>query len=172
MTDGRSSERDGVMAWGDEERCDFCGEVWVEPSKNSMVKDYGGMHNFMRSYGIRRQPGGYEEANLLIDQFIAQDRRNFKREHQNCRYRSSERDEERCEVCGEAWVEPSKNSIKKSFGGMHNFMRTYGLMLQPGRYEQANLIIEKMIAQDKEKFIREHQYCRPSSPSSSSSEYW
>ena len=147
------------MAWGDELRCEGCGEVWVEPSKNSTVKDYGGMHNFMRSHGIRRQPGGYMQANLIIDQFIAQDRGNFQQEHQNCRYTSSESDEERCEVCGEVWVKPSKNSIVKSSGGMHNFMRSYGLKGVPGGYKEAKLIIERMIAQDREDFIQEHQNC-------------
>mmetsp|Transcript_50 Transcript_50/g.195 ORF Transcript_50/g.195 Transcript_50/m.195 type:complete len:117 (-) Transcript_50:1334-1684(-) len=114
------------------------------------------MHNFMRSHGIRRQPGGYMQANLIIDQFIAQDRRNFQQEHQNCRYTSSESDEERCEVCGEVWVKPSKNSIVKSSGGMHNFMRSYGLKGVPGGYKEAKLIIERMIAQDREDFIQVH----------------
>ena len=75
------------------------------------------MHNFEISRH-RRQPGGYMQANLIIDQFIAQARRNFQQEHQNCRYTSSESDEERCEVCGEfgSFEEPWKSS-----GGMHNF---------------------------------------------------
>ena len=36
-----SSERDEVMAWGDEVRCEGCGKIWVEPSKNSMKKSGG-----------------------------------------------------------------------------------------------------------------------------------
>ena len=176
MTDARSSERDGVMAWGDEERCEVCGEYWVEPSKNSMKKSFGGMHQFMRSYGFRRTPDGYEQANLMIDDFIDQEREKFKREHQpytNCSYTSSESDEVRCEVCGEVWVEPSKNSIKKSFGGMHKFMASHGLRRTPGGYQEANRMIDDLIAQEREDFIREHQYCEgASSPSSSSSEYY
>ena len=89
MTDARSSERDGVMAWGDEERCEVCGEYWVEPSKNSMKKSFGGMHSFMRSYGFRRTPDGYEQANRMIDDFIDEEREKFKREHQNCEGASS-----------------------------------------------------------------------------------
>ena len=168
-----SSERDEVMAWGDEVRCEGCGKIWVEPSKNSMKKSFGGMHQFMRSYGFRRTPDGYEQANLMIDDFIDQEREKFKREHQNCSYTSSESDEERCEVCGEVWVEPSKNSIKKSFGGMHKFMASHGLRRTPGGYQEANRMIDDLIAQEREDFIREHQYCEgASSPSSSSSEYY
>ena len=69
------------MAWGDELRCEGCGEVWVEPSKNSTVKAYGGMHNFMRSYGLKGVPGGYKEAKLIIERMIAQDREDFIQVH-------------------------------------------------------------------------------------------
>ena len=172
------------MAWGDEERCEDCGEVWVEPSKNSVKKSFGGMHQFMASHGIRRTPDGYEQANLMIDDIIDQKRENFRIEHQNCRYSEGNEDMYpvvrcqrcggyRCVGCGEHWVKPSKNSIVKSSGGMHNFMRSYGLKGVPGGYQEAKVIIERMIAQDREEFIQEHQYCHPypraSSPSSSSS---
>ncbi|WZN62927.1 hypothetical protein HKI87_06g44720 [Chloropicon roscoffensis] len=147
------------MAWGDELRCEGCGEIWVEPSKNSLKKSFGGMHKFMAAVGLRRTPDGYEQANLIIDSLIDFARKSFRMEHQNCSYTSSESDEERCEVCGEIWVEPSKNSIKKSFGGMHNFMRSHGLKCQPGGYKEANLIIDNMIAQDREDFRMDHQNC-------------
>ena len=178
MTDGRSSERDAVMAWGDEEICEGCGEIWVEPSKNSKKKSFGGMHSFMAAYGFRRTPDGYEEANRMIDDLIDQEREKFKMEHENCIYSSSsysyssESDEERCEVCDEYWVEPSKNSMKKKLGGMHKFMAIHGLMGQPGGYKEASLMIDDLIAEEREDFIREHQYCRAYIPSSSSSEYW
>ena len=168
-----SSERDEVMAWGDTYGCDYCGEIWVEPSKNSVKKSFGGMHAFMASHGFRRTPDGYEQANLMIDDFIDQARGKFQREHLYCSFSSSESDEERCEVCGEYWVEPSKNSIKKKLGGMHKFMASHGLRRTPGGYKEASLMIDDLIAQEREDFIREHQYCEgASSPSSSSSEYY
>ena len=177
------------MAWGDTLKCEGCGEVWVEPSKNSLKKKFGGMHNFMATNGLRRTPDGYEEANRMIDYLIDFARKSFRSHHQKCRYWSSERNKDmypvvrcqrcggyRCEGCGEHWVKPSKNSIVKSSGGMHNFMRSYGLKGVPGGYKEAKVIIERMIAQDREEFIQEHQYChlypRASSPSSSSSEYY
>ena len=61
-----------------------CSKKWVEPPKNSVMKSFGGMHNFMASHGLKPTPDGYKEGNALADAFIALDRDNFIREHQNC----------------------------------------------------------------------------------------
>ena len=38
-------------------------------SNKSITASWGGMHNFMDSHGIKRDPEGYQEANELIDAF-------------------------------------------------------------------------------------------------------
>ncbi|KAK1834102.1 hypothetical protein QBC39DRAFT_369385 [Podospora conica] len=45
-------------------------------SNYEFVKPWGGMMNFMLSYGIKPTPEGFEEANALIEQFKAQDAQN------------------------------------------------------------------------------------------------
>ena len=65
-------------------RC-VCGKKWVEPSRNSVVEPFGGMHNFLASYGLKPTPDGYEDGKVIIDAMIAQDREAFRMEHQNCR---------------------------------------------------------------------------------------
>lgn len=49
-------------------------------SNYEYVKPWGGMHGFMRSYGIAREPGGYEEAGELRDAMMeaAHKNRNLK----------------------------------------------------------------------------------------------
>ena len=45
-------------------------------SSYEFVKPWGGMMNFMASYGIKPTPEGFEEAQELIAQFMAHDAEN------------------------------------------------------------------------------------------------
>lgn len=48
---------------------------WVPPSDYQYCKPFGGMHGFMRSYGLKHwEPGAYDEAKAIIAAFREDDR--------------------------------------------------------------------------------------------------
>ena len=62
----------------------LCGKSWVEKTRHTVAKDQGGMRNFLRSYGLKPIPDGYEEGNAILDAMIDAEREEFLRSHKDC----------------------------------------------------------------------------------------
>jgi hypothetical protein len=53
------------------------------PSNNSYYKQWGGVHNFMHSHGIKTDADGYQEARELVESYKRADGSASEDENQN-----------------------------------------------------------------------------------------